>query len=225
MSNVSEDRQRTGLAHVMKAMDERGLNRGTSGNVSARLPDGAILISPSGVPASRLEPEHMVVVQADGSTAPGALKPSSEWRMHQQLLQARPDANAVVHCHSRYATTLACAGRPIPPLHYMVAVAGGADIPIAPYSTFGSPELAKHVVEALAGRYGALMANHGQIALAPRLDQAFAIAEEIEEQAAIYWGTLMIGGPTLLSEAEMGAVLQRFAVYGQGAKAAEASAL
>jgi L-fuculose-phosphate aldolase len=213
---VSEADLRVGLTQVMKAMDERGLNRGTSGNVSARLPHGAMLVSPSGVPASRLAPEHMVVVQADGSTPADALKPSSEWRMHQQLLQARPDANAVVHCHSRYATILACAGRPIPPLHYMVAVAGGSDVPVAPYSTFGSAELAAGVVEALAGRYGALMANHGQIALAPRLDLAFAIAEEIEEQAAIYWGTLMIGGPILLSEAEMGSVLQRFAGYGQG---------
>lgn len=220
MSKVSEADLREGIARVLKAMDERGLNRGTSGNVSARLPGGAMLISPSGVPAARLEPAQMVVVQADGSTAPEALKPSSEWRMHQQLLRARPDANAVVHCHSRYATILACAGRPIPPLHYMVAVAGGADIPIAPYATFGSPDLAQHVVEALAGRYGALMANHGQIALAPRLDQALAIAEEVEEQAAIYWGTLVIGGPTLLSEAEMVTIQQRFAVYGQGSKSA-----
>ena len=222
MSDVSEEKLRVGLARVMKAMDERGLNRGTSGNVSARLPAGAMLVTPSGIPASRLEPAYMVVVQADGSTAPDALKPSSEWRMHQRLLDARADINAVVHCHSRYATTLACAGRPIPPLHYMVAVAGGADIPVAPYSTFGSAELAEGVVEALAGRYGALMANHGQIALAPRLDHALAIAEEIEEQAAIYWGTLMIGGPTLLSEAEIGAVLERFAVYGQRGKGAKA---
>lgn len=221
MAAITEEALRLGLTQVMKAMDERGLNRGTSGNVSARLPDGAMLVSPSGVPASRLEPAHMVAVQADGSRAQGALKPSSEWRMHQQLLAARPDVNAVVHCHSRYATTLACAGRPIPPLHYMVAVAGGPDIPVAPYSTFGSAELAKDVVEALAGRYGALMANHGQIALAPGLEMALAIAEEIEEQAAIYWGTLVIGGPTLLSEAEMGAVLKRFAVYGQGSKSAD----
>ncbi|TCS11899.1 class II aldolase/adducin family protein [Caulobacter sp. BK020] len=221
MAKASEADLREGLVDVMQAMDARGLNRGTSGNVSARLEGGAMLVSPSGVPAARLEPQHMVLVRADGSTPAGALKPSSEWRMHRQLLAARPDVNAVVHCHSRYATTLACAGRPIPPLHYMVAVAGGADIPIAPYSTFGSAELGAGVVETLAGRYGALMANHGQIALAPRLDLALAIAEEIEEQAAIYWGTLMIGGPTLLSAAEIDVVLQRFAVYGQGSRSAE----
>jgi len=211
---VDEGALRVRMAQVMKAMDERGLNRGTSGNVSARCGE-AMLVTPSGVPASLLTPEQMVLVQADGATAPGALKPSSEWRMHQGLLERRPDINAVVHCHSRHATILACAGRPIPAVHYMVAVSGGTSVPVAPYATFGSPELAQAVVEALDGRYAALMANHGQIVVAPSLDFALAIAEEIEEQAAVYWGTLAIGGPTLLAEDEMNAILQRFKSYGQ----------
>lgn len=211
---MDEGALRLRMAQVMKAMDERGLNRGTSGNVSARC-GGAMLVTPSGVPASQLTPEQMVLVQPDGSTAPGALKPSSEWRMHQGLLDRRPDINAVVHCHSRHATILACAGRPIPAVHYMVAVSGGTSVPVAPYATFGSPELAEAVVEALDGRYAALMANHGQIVVAPSLDFALAIAEEIEEQAAVYWGTLAIGGPTLLAEDEMHTILQRFKSYGQ----------
>jgi L-fuculose-phosphate aldolase len=211
---VDEGALRLRMAQVMKAMDERGLNRGTSGNVSARCGE-AMLVTPSGVPAGVLTAEQMVLVQADGSTAPGALKPSSEWRMHQGLLDRRPDINAVVHCHSRHATILACAGRPIPAVHYMVAVSGGTSVPVAPYATFGSPELAQAVVEALDGRYAALMANHGQIVVAPSLDFALAIAEEIEEQAAVYWGTLAIGGPTLLAEDEMNTILQRFKSYGQ----------
>lgn len=211
---MDEGALRLRMAQVMKAMDERGLNRGTSGNVSARC-GAAMLVTPSGVPASQLTPEQMVLVQPDGSTAPGALKPSSEWRMHQGLLDRRPDINAVVHCHSRHATILACAGRPIPAVHYMVAVSGGTSVPVAPYATFGSPELAQAVVEALDGRYAALMANHGQIVVAPSLDFALAIAEEIEEQAAVYWGTLAIGGPTLLAEDEMRTILQRFKSYGQ----------
>jgi L-fuculose-phosphate aldolase len=214
MAAMDEGALRVRLAQVMKAMDERGLNRGTSGNVSARC-GAAMLVTPSGVPASQLTPEQMVLVQPDGSTAPGALKPSSEWRMHQGLLDRRPDINAVVHCHSRHATILACAGRPIPAVHYMVAVSGGTSVPVAPYATFGSPELAEAVVEALDGRYAALMANHGQIVVAPSLDFALAIAEEIEEQAAVYWGTLAIGGPTLLAEDEMHTILQRFKSYGQ----------
>jgi L-fuculose-phosphate aldolase len=211
---VDEGALRIRMAQVMKAMDDRGLNRGTSGNVSARCGE-AMLVTPSGVPAGLLTPEQMVLVQADGATAPSALKPSSEWRMHQGLLERRPDINAVVHCHSRHATILACAGRPIPPVHYMVAVSGGTSVPVAPYATFGSPELAQAVVEALDGRYAALMANHGQIVVAPSLDFALAIAEEIEEQAAVYWGTLAIGGPTLLAEDEMNTILQRFKSYGQ----------
>ena len=211
---VDEGALRVRMAQVMKAMDDRGLNRGTSGNVSARCGE-AMLVTPSGVTAAMLTPEQMVLVQADGATAPGALKPSSEWRMHQGLLERRPDINAVVHCHSRHATILACAGRPIPAVHYMVAVSGGTSVPVAPYATFGSQELAQAVVKALDGRYAALRANHGQIVVAPSLDFALAIAEEIEEQAAVYWGTLAIGGPTLLAEAEMNTILQRFKSYGQ----------
>ncbi len=211
---MDEGALRVRMAQVMKAMDERGLNRGTSGNVSARC-GGAMLVTPSGVPASLLTPEQMVLVQANGSTAPGALKPSSEWLMHQGLLDRRPDINAVVHCHSRHATILACANRPIPAVHYMVAVSGGSSVPVAPYATFGSTELAQAVADTLDGRYAALMANHGQIVVAPSLDFALAIAEEIEEQAAVYWGTLAIGGPTLLAEDEMRTILQRFKSYGQ----------
>ena len=199
---------------VMQAMDARGLNRGTSGNVSVRYGKG-LLVTPSGIPAVRLTPEQMVLVSADGSTPEGALKPSSEWRMHQRLLEKRPDARAVVHCHSRHATILACSGKPIPALHYMVAVAGGASVPVAPYATFGSVELADAVVETLDGRYAALMANHGQVVVGRSLEAALAIAEEVEEQAAVYWGALAIGGPNLLSNAEIGAVLEQFKSYGQ----------
>ncbi len=211
---MDEGRLRARMAEMMKAMDARGLNRGTSGNLSARCGE-AMLVTPSGVPPERLTGEQMVLVQPDGSTAPDALKPSSEWRMHQQILNRRPDANAVVHCHSRHATILACAGREIPSMHYMVAVGGGSSVPVAPYATFGSAELAEAVVEALDGRAAALMANHGQIVVARNLDAGLAIAEEIEEQAAIYWGTLAIGGPKLLSEDEMNVILTRFRSYGQ----------
>lgn len=213
---MDEGRLRARMAEVMKAMDARGLNRGTSGNLSARCGE-AMLVTPSGVPPERLTADQMVLVQPDGSTAADALKPSSEWRMHQQILNRRPDANAVVHCHSRHATILACAGREIPSVHYMVAVGGGSSVPVAPYATFGSAELAEAVVDTLDGRAAALMANHGQIVVARNLDAGLAIAEEIEEQAAIYWGTLAIGGPKLLGEDEMNLILNRFRSYGQKA--------
>lgn len=214
MTMTDEDRLRAGVVAVMRAMDARGLNRGTSGNVSARLGE-AMLVSPSGVPPERLTPDAVVRVEADGSTPAGSLKPSSEWRMHWRLLALRPDCNAVVHCHSRHATILACANKPIPPMHYMVAVGGGASVPVAPYATFGSDALADTVIETLGGRYAALMANHGQVVVAPSLDLALLIAEEIEEQAAVYWGTIALGGPVLLDNAEMARILDRFRSYGQ----------
>lgn len=209
-----EIRLREQIVEVMISMDTRGLNRGTSGNVSVRM-EADTLITPTGIPPSSLKPEHIVRMRPDGSYDPAGMKPSSEWPMHHKLLQLRRDGNAVVHCHSRYATTLACANIPIPALHYMVAVSGGPSIPVAPYATFGSTELAEGVAETLAGQYGALMANHGQIAIAPSLKHALLIAEEIEEQAAIYWGTLAIGGPSLLSAEEMARISDRFRSYGQ----------
>lgn len=210
-----EARLRSAMVDAMRGLDARGLNRGTSGNVSVRLGDG-ILVTPSGVPPERLAPEAMVRIDAGGVVADGQLKPSSEWRMHWRLLERRPDAGAVVHCHSRHATILACAGRAIPAVHYMVGVAGSAGVPLAPYAVFGSEALADAVVDAMGatGR-AALMANHGQVVMAPRLGQALLIAEEIEEQAAVYWGALAIGGARTLSEDQMAEVLERFGGYGQ----------
>lgn len=214
MDRALEHKLREQITEVMQAMDSRGLNRGTSGNVSARF-GTSLLVTPTGVPPSALQPEHIVCIDADGYFDPDGMRPSSEWRMHQQLLTLRPDANAVVHCHSRHATMLACAHREIPPLHYMVAVSGGSNIPVAPYATFGSAELAESVIATLDGRYAALMANHGQVVIAPSLKHALLIAEEVEEQAAIYWGTLAIGGPVLLSDDEMSRIQDRFKTYGQ----------
>jgi L-fuculose-phosphate aldolase len=204
---------RARIIHVMRAMAERGLNKGTSGNVSARWGAG-MLITPSGVTPEALTPESIVLVDADGAVGGGA-RPSSEWRMHLGLYARRRDVGAVVHCHSRHATILACTGRPIPSMHYMVAVSNKAQVPIAPYSTFGTDALARDVAAALDGGYACLMANHGQIAAAPTLDRALAIADEVEEQAAVYWGALAIGGPRLLDDQQMAEVFEQFRGYGQ----------
>jgi len=214
MSEVGENVLREQIVKVMRQMDQRGLNRGTSGNVSARFGDG-LLVTPSGVVPDELTPKAVVFVGADGETAPDALAPSSEWRMHAGLYVRRPDVSAVVHCHSRHATILACAGKPIPPLHYMVGVSGRASVPLAPYQPFGSLELADAVADAMEGGMACLMANHGLIAVGRTLGRALAVAEEMEEQAAVYCGTLAIGGPNLLSNAQMADIFQRFKSYGQ----------
>ena len=214
MSGPDEGVLREQIVRVMRQMDQRGLNRGTSGNVSARLGDG-ILVTPSGVIPDELTADAVVFVGADGQSPSDALRPSSEWRMHAGLYARRPDVSAVVHCHSRHATILACAGKPIPPLHYMVGVSGRASVPLAPYQPFGSIELADAVADAMEGGMACLMANHGLITVGRSLSRALAIAEEMEEQAAVYCGTLAIGGPNLLSDAQMADIFQRFKSYGQ----------
>jgi L-fuculose-phosphate aldolase len=212
MGDQQEQSLRAKIVSVMQQMTERGMNRGTSGNASARLGDG-LLITPTGVPTEQLTPEAIVRLDANGRADPGSLKPSSEWQMHLGIYVRRADAQAIVHCHSRYATILACSGRTIPSLHYMVGVSGKNTIPLAPYALFGSRALADAVITTLDGGLACLMANHGQITLGRDLDRASMIAEQVEEQAAVYWGTLAISEPTLLSPEQMSEVFEQFKAY------------
>ncbi len=214
MQDFSEDQLRAQIVETMQLLVMRGLNRGTTGNVSARCGEG-ILVTPSGVVPEKLTPDAIVYLDREGAPRAGSFKPSSEWRMHFDILASRADACAVVHCHSRHATILACAGKSIPPMHYMVGVSGKPTLPLAPYATFGTAELAANVVATLQGGNACLMANHGLIALAPTLSRALLIAEEMEEQSAVYWGTLAIGGPTVLSGAQMDENFRQFGNYGQ----------
>ena len=126
--------------------------------------------------------------------------------------------NAVVHTHSMHATALACAHKAIPAFHYMVAVAGGNDIPLVPYDTFGTEELARHVAKGLKHRNACLMANHGQIALGATLESALELADEVEVLAKQYWKVLALGEPRILPDDEMARVLKRFKSYGQRAQ-------
>ena len=144
------------------AMNALGINRGKSGNVSARWKDG-ILITPSGLPYEESRPADIVFVGKNGN-ATGKRPPSSEWRFHYDIYRTRKDAQAVVHAHSSFATTLACLGMDVPAFHYMIAVAGGNSIRCAPYATFGTQELSDHALQALSNRKACLLANHGMIA-------------------------------------------------------------
>jgi len=203
---------RAGVVDTAKRMSASGLSFGRSGNVSARWGDG-MLITPSGAAYDTLTPEDIVYMDADGMPSGG--KPSSEWRFHQAAYQARPDAGAVVHCHSPSATALACAHRSIPAFHYMVAAAGGTDIPLVPYATFGTPELAAQVGQALSARKACLLANHGQIAVGADLAAALELAAEVENLAGQYLEVLKLGEPHLLDDAAMAEVLEKFETYGK----------
>lgn len=216
-------RDRDALVQAARSLDRTG-NVGTSGNLSLRRP-GGMLITPSGIPYGRLEPESLVFVHEDGTVgAPGQAagsaadgegpRPSSEWRFHRDIYAARPEAGAIVHCHSPHATALACLGRGIPAFHYEVAFAGGADIRCAPYATFGTQALSEHVVAALADRRACLLANHGMVCFETDLERAMALALEVEQLARIYGLCLSMGTPELLPADEMERVLARFADYG-----------
>jgi len=207
-------RLRRSVVETARAMSASGLSPGRSGNVSARVADG-MLITPSGLAYDDMKPADIVHVAADGSVAPGQRRPSTEWHLHLAVYAARPDVNALVHSHSLHATVLACAGRPIPAFHYMVAVAGGADIPLVPYATFGTPELAGLVAAALAGRNACLLAHHGQVAVGATLGAALDLAREVEVLAEQYGKVLQLGPARILDDAEMSAVLEKFKTYGR----------
>ena len=209
-----EQAARDGLVQVMRRMHASGLNRGTSGNASIRVP-GGMLVTPSGVAPDALEAASMVFVDADGAAPAGQLVPSSEYLMHHHILARRPEAGAVVHCHSRHATILACCGKPIEPIHYMVLVARAPRVPIAPFAVFGTEELAMRVVETMGSGYACLMAHHGQVTIGQNWHQALAVAEEIEEQAAITYGALLLGGANLLTPEQLVGTVERFKGYGQ----------
>jgi L-fuculose-phosphate aldolase len=196
-----------------RAMNASGINRGSAGNVSARC-DGGFMITPTGMAYDACTAADMVRVGADG-TASGGRKPSSEWRFHRDIYAARPDAGAVVHTHSPFATALACQQQGVPAFHYMVARFGGADVRCAAYATFGSQELSDAIIAALDGRCACLMAHHGMVVFGRDCDQALALAVELETLCEQYWRVLQLGAPKLLAADEMQRVLAKFASYGQ----------
>ena len=208
---------RAAVIATARAMNTSGINVNKSGNVSARCrrgPTAGFLLTPTGVPYDRLDPEDIAFVDETGRSV-GRCAPSSEWRFHAAIYARRPELDAIVHTHSPYATALACHGLPIPAFHYMVAVAGGPDIRCADYATFGTQALADNALAALEGRRACLLAHHGVIACGTSLEAALALAVEVENLAHVYTVARALGEPPLLDAAEMERVLERFSAYGQ----------
>ena len=192
-------------------MNSLGINRGKSGNVSARRQNG-FLVTPSGLPYEETKPGDIVFID-EKAEPEGRRLPSSEWRFHFDIYRRKSEINAVVHTHSSFATTLACLHRAVPAFHYMVAVAGGNSIRCAPYATFGTQALSDNALKALEGRKACLLANHGMIATGENLESALALAVEVEALCEQYWRALQIGKPHLLSDAEMAVVVEKFKTY------------
>jgi L-fuculose-phosphate aldolase len=210
---MNERELKAAVLATAKAMNAERLNRGAAGNVSVRHGDG-FLITPTGMAYDASEPDDMVFVGLDGTPA-GRRKPSSEWRFHRDIYAGRPEAGAIVHAHAPFAVSLACMSCVIPPFHYMIARFGGADVRCADYAAFGSQELSDAIIAALRERCACLMAHHGMVVFGRDLDQALALAVELETLCEQYWRVLQIGGPRLLPNDEMARVLVAFQDYGR----------
>lgn len=207
-------RARNEIVAAAQALDAAGLVPNKSGNVSCRTP-GGFLITAAGVPYREMTAAQVVALTLDGEPEPGSARPSSEWRMHLAIYTHRPDVAAIVHTHSPRATALACAGRGIPPFHYMIALAGGA-VRCMPYATFGTAELADAAARGLENRRATLLANHGVVAVGASLREAHSIALEVENLAGQYLDMLAAGlEPALLDDEEMTRVMETFADYGR----------
>jgi len=213
--NAGRDEElRRSIVSGCRELAGRGLTPGVSGNVSVRRDARGFFVSPTGMAYGGLEPADIPLVTFDGHWY-GRRRPSSEWRFHRDILASRAEIGAIVHTHSPQATALACAGRAIPAFHYMVAVAGGADIRCAPYHLFGSQALSDAALAALDGRRACLLAHHGVIALGEDMGAALAVAAEVEELAMKYCAALALGDVEILGADEMARVVDKFRAYGR----------
>jgi len=190
-----------------------------SGNISIRInedDEDGYLITPSGKKYENLKPEDIVFMpfnKKNESFDEKDKNPSSEWRFHHDIYKNKKEAKAIVHAHSPNATAISSHGKPVPPFHYMVALAGGEDIKCANYATFGTKELSNNVIKALENRKACLMSNHGQVAFGNNLEEAFELALEIENICHQYVIALKIGDPKILSFEEMKKVLEKAKNY------------
>ena len=216
-----EKKLRGNMIETCLKMNAHGINQGTSGNLSVRYGDG-FLITPSSTPYDQISPEDIVQMDWDGIYL--GPRPSSEWRFHRDILKTRVDVDVVLHCHSTFATAVACHHRDIPAFHYIVGLMGGNTLRCAPYATFGTQELSNAAIDALEGRMACLLAQHGQISLGKNVDGALAMAVEVESLAKIYINACALGEPPVLSDNEMDRVLEQMKrmSYGRGPEADDA---
>lgn len=219
MADESDVGLRAGLVAAVRALDAQGLNRGSTGNVSVRAADGGIWITPTGMGADEIGVDDLAWIALDGRAERGRWRASSEAPFHRAIYRARPDLRAVVHVHSVHATALACLRRGLPAFHYMVAIAGGDDVPCVPYHLFGSAALSQAVARGFADRDACLLANHGLVCGGDSLARSLKVALEIESLCATYLTALAAGEPALLSAAEMAEVRERFRHYGRSERA------
>lgn len=210
--DADETALREQVVAAVHRLDALGMNRGSTGNASVRWREG-MLITPTGMGADELRPQDLAWVGWDGRVQ-GEWQPSSEWAFHRAAYLGRTEVQAMVHTHATHAAALACLRRPLPAFHYMVAVAGGTDVPLVPYFTFGTEALSQGVAEALKDRWACLLANHGLVSTGRSMAHAMKVMQEIESLCEVYLKALAVGEPVVLSGQEMAAVIDKFRGYG-----------
>jgi L-fuculose-phosphate aldolase len=206
------ERERERVAAAGRRLAAQGLVVGTAGNVSQRV-DDRVAITATGVVLAELGAEDVTVVNLDGERVDGARAPSSELPLHLGIYR-RYRAGGVAHTHAPVATALSCVVDEVPVVHYQMLELGGS-LRVAPYATFGTHVLAEGTLDALEGRSGALMANHGAITFGPDADVAVDRTLLLEWACTVYWRAAMVGMPRMLSPDELAAASEAFRTYGQ----------
>lgn len=209
---------RNKIVEFGKRMSDEGLAPGTAGNISIYDPEtGYMAISPSGVPYAKTLPEDVVILDLSGNVIEGEKKPSSEHGLHAAFYQTDPQARAVVHTHSMFCTILACMGEPLRSAHYAIAEAQSSTIPLVPYHTYGTPELADAVAKALknSSSRGLILQNHGMCAYGPSIEKAYGLALTMEWCAQVQWHCMAAGKMNVLTDHQMQIVMEHYKTYGQ----------
>lgn len=212
---MTEAKLRKQVVEAYQQLDRDGVNKGSSGNVSARSGKN-MLITPSGIPAGQMKPSQVVKLKLDDDDGvyKGAFKPSTEWRFHRDILRSRPEAGAVVHTHAPFCTILSILRKPIPAVHYMMACFETTKVKVSDYATYGTPELSDAVLRAMEGANCCLMANHGMVVAGENMMKAMWLAEQLELIANQYYHSLLVGKPHILNKAQIADTAKSFASYG-----------
>ena len=201
------------VAGAARRLAADGLVIGTAGNVSERV-DELVAVTPTGAALEAVTGEEIAVVDLDGRQVDGELEPTSELGLHLGVYR-RYGAGAVVHTHATMASALSCVLDELPLVHYQMLLLGGP-VRVAPYATFGSPELAAATLDALEGRNAVLMANHGAVTHGPDLDTALEHSRLLEWACSVYWHAAALSVPRVLDTEQMAAVIDAAARRGYG---------
>jgi L-fuculose-phosphate aldolase len=209
--------ERAAVCRMAQRMYHAHLVRGTSGNVSMRVPASEYLaVTPSGMAYEALTPEDIVVIDLAGRVVAGTRRPSSESPMHRAIYRQRPDVHGVVHTHSIYATAFACLGEPMPVITTELAALVGGSVPVAPYAQAGTEAFAQVVVDTLQDGAACLLQSHGVLGVGASLEEAYAVAEGLEEAAQVLFIARQLGQPRALPAGESQRMYHAYrTVYGQ----------